>query len=102
VQSGIGDSCLPVGLLPQAQFTTCSARLEPGDTLVLVTDGITEAMNPEHDEYGRERLVEVVKRSAQASVEEMQASILADVEQFTRGEYQSDDLTLLIVRYQPK
>lgn len=101
VQQGMCEASFPVGLLPMAEYTTCTAQLEPGDTIVLVTDGITEAMNPEHDEYGRERLIQGVEKCAGLSVEQMQAWILANVELFTRGEYQSDDLTLLIVRYAP-
>lgn len=90
---------LPVGLLPEAKYQASSHDLEPGDTLVLFTDGITEAENPQMEQFGMERLKELVARHASAPVEELQAAILAGVEEFTRGAYQADDITLLIVRY---
>jgi serine phosphatase RsbU (regulator of sigma subunit) len=92
--------CLPVGLLPLAQYSTCTEQLQPGDTLILMTDGITEALNPEEEQFGNERLVEVVEGNAGAGVEELEAAILSNVEGFTRGAYQSDDLTLLVIRYE--
>ncbi len=90
---------LPVGLLPDAAYISCSVALEPGDTLVLYTDGITEAANTADELYGHERLEAVAARHAEAPLEELQASILADVEEFSRGTYQADDITLLILRF---
>lgn len=90
---------LPVGLLPDAAYISCSVALEPGDTLVLYTDGITEAANTADELYGHERLEAVAARHAEAPLEELQAAILADVEEFSRGTYQADDITLLILRF---
>ena len=92
--------CFPVGLLPDAQFQSSSFALQPGDTLVLFSDGVTEAMDPELKEFGLVRLTEVLAGRAGASLDELQAAILAAVKVFTRGADQADDLTLLLVRYQ--
>ncbi len=99
VESVFPAKCLPLGLFLQAEFKTSSSALEPGDTLVLFTDGITEAMNPREEQFGIERLQEVVRRHASAPVEQLQAAILAAVEEFTSGAYQADDVTLFIIRY---
>lgn len=93
------SECLPVGLFSTAEFRTSSGALAPGDTLVLYTDGVNEAMNLQHEMFDLERLQEVVSRHATASVEELRAAILGAVEEFTRGTYLADDLTLLIIRY---
>ncbi len=90
---------LPLGLFPTAEFKKSSCTLQPGDTLVLYTDGINEAMNPRDELFGMERLQEAVAHHARASVEHVQAGILAAVKDFTRGAYQADDVTLLILRY---
>lgn len=93
------SECFPVGLFPQAEFSTSAATLQPGDMLVLYTDGITEAQNPRDEMFGIERLQEVVAQHTSASVEELQAVILGAVEEFTRGTYQADDITLLIIHF---
>ncbi|MFQ5694365.1 MAG: SpoIIE family protein phosphatase [Terriglobia bacterium] len=99
VESVFPAMYLPLGLFPQAEFKSSSSALEPGDTLVLFTDGITEAANPQEEQFGIERLQEVVARHATAPVEQLQTAILAAVAEFTSGAYQADDATLLIVRY---
>jgi len=93
------SECFPLGLFPQAEFNTSKATLQPGDMLVLYTDGITEAVNPRDEMFGVERLQEMVSLHTSASAEELQAAILAGVEEFTRGTYQADDITLLIIHF---
>ena len=99
VEPVFGAGSLPLGMLPQTAFKTESSNLEPGDTLVLYTDGITEAMNRQDDQFGDERLCEVVARHAHSTLEKMEAAILAAVAEFMHGAEQSDDITLLLVRY---
>ena len=89
----------PLGMFPHAEFKPASHTLAPGDTLVLSTDGVKEAMNVEEEEFGMERFHEVVAQNHAAPLEELQASILSSVEKFTGGAAQADDLTLLILRY---
>jgi len=74
-------------------------NLEPGDTLVLFSDGITEAMDPDEQEFGTTRLKQALAGQVNTSVEELQRIILASVENFARGARQADDLTLLLIRY---
>jgi len=99
VESVFAAKSIPVGLFAQAEFETDKFTLQPGDTLVLFTDGISEAMNPRQELFGRERLKKVVESCAACSLEEMQARILAGADEFARGAAQADDITLLLLRY---
>ncbi len=98
-ESAFPAECFPVGLLPDATFQSHTLLLRPGDTLVLFSDGVTEAMDPDDKEFGIARLKEVLKGRDATSVEELQSAILAAVEEFGRGARQADDVTLLLVRY---
>jgi sigma-B regulation protein RsbU (phosphoserine phosphatase) len=89
----------PVGLFPEAEFTSQSAQLKPGDTIVMFTDGINEATDVHDEEFGMDRLSEVVRSNAGESAEVLQNAFLAVVTRFCRGAQQGDDMTLLIVRY---
>ena len=84
---------VPVGLLSNAEFTSAGFRLSPGDRLILVTDGITEAENADGDFYGNERLEE----SAQG--ERPLEEILASVHFFCAGRPLQDDCTILELAY---
>ncbi|MFY9585507.1 MAG: SpoIIE family protein phosphatase [Candidatus Acidiferrales bacterium] len=88
-----------LGWFDDAEYHTAAATLEPGDTLVLFTDGINEALNPEREQFGLQGLRAAIEKGADASVEQLQAGILEAVEGFIRGEPQGDDITLLILRY---
>ena len=99
VQAPFGAECLPVGLIPEAEYHSSFCQLQAGDTMILFSDGATEAMNPEDMEFGLVRLRETVNGCCHAQVEEIQRFILGAVEQFARGARQADDLTLLLVRY---
>jgi len=99
VEAPFPASGYPVGLIPEAVFTSATVNLEPGDTLVLFSDGITEAMDPDEQEFGTTRLKQALAGQVNTSVEDLQRIILASVENFARGARQADDLTLLLIRY---
>ncbi len=90
---------LPVGLVPEAEFTADMVNLQPSDTLVLFSDGVTEAADPEEQLYGVPRLQEVLTGKQDVPLEELQKSILESVDAFTRGADQADDITVLLLRY---
>ncbi|HXN23980.1 MAG TPA: SpoIIE family protein phosphatase [Candidatus Dormibacteraeota bacterium] len=98
-ESAFPASSFPVGLIPEAEFSSAEVELEAGDTLVLFSDGITEAMDPEEAQFGANRLKETLDGHVNSPVEELQRVILGAVESFTRGARQADDLTLLLVKY---
>jgi serine phosphatase RsbU (regulator of sigma subunit) len=80
-----------------ARYTPDSeARLEPGDLLLLYTDGITEAMNGNDEQFGLDRLCAVVEEAAPRGVGEVSARLLAAVAAWAPR--QVDDVTLLVIR----
>jgi serine phosphatase RsbU (regulator of sigma subunit) len=93
------EGSFPVGLVPEAEYTAVCLKLQPGDTLVLFSDGVTEAMDPNDELYGVPRLKQVLTGLAECPLEEIQKCVLESVENFARGAHQADDLTLLVVRY---
>jgi phosphoserine phosphatase RsbU/P len=93
------EGSYPVGLVPEAEYTAVCLKLEPGDTLVLFSDGVTEAMDPAEQLFGVPRLRDVLTGHMQTPLDELQRIVLESVENFSRGASQADDLTLLLVRY---
>ncbi len=93
------EGSFPVGLVPEAQYTTACVRLEVGDTLVLFSDGVTEAMDPKEEFFGMPRLVQLLTGHNETPLDALQKLVLEAVENFARGASQADDLTLLLVRY---
>ena len=69
-------------------------KLGPGDMVVITTDGVEEAMNPQGDLYGTERVLELVKNGP-AEAEKLGKLLLADVRRHARGHPQSDDITIM-------
>jgi phosphoserine phosphatase RsbU/P len=98
-EEAFSEGSFPVGLVPEAEYTAVCLKLEPGDTMVLFSDGVTEAMDPSEDLYGVPRLRELLNGRLECPLEDLQKCVLESVETFTRGASQADDLTLLIVRY---
>jgi serine phosphatase RsbU (regulator of sigma subunit) len=71
--------------------------LEPGDTLALYTDGVTESFNETEEEFGEERLVEALRRHREQPAEAMVASIVKDIQRFSATE-QHDDIALIVAK----
>jgi phosphoserine phosphatase RsbU/P len=90
---------MPVGLMPGAVFELGHRDLEPGDRIVLYTDGVTEAQNEAGDFFGRRRLREAVTGAGNANCRELHAAIQKAILDFTAGAEQADDLTLVVVEY---
>jgi sigma-B regulation protein RsbU (phosphoserine phosphatase) len=90
---------LILGLFEHATFEEGNATLEPGDLLVAFSDGVTEALSTEGEEYGEQRLLDCVQANRDKSVTELLDSIFASVREFTAGAVQSDDVTALVLRY---
>ena len=80
------------------QYISETVTLESGDALVLFTDGITEAMNTKWEEFSDERLEELVRLKYQEDSQNLLSHIKTDVENFTKGAEQSDDITSLVIK----
>jgi sigma-B regulation protein RsbU (phosphoserine phosphatase) len=74
-------------------------RLSPHTSLLMYTDGISEAFNPAREQYDEERLLAFVAQAKQLSADALAASVLADVEKFVDNAEQSDDITLMVIHY---
>jgi sigma-B regulation protein RsbU (phosphoserine phosphatase) len=92
------ETSFPVGLIPDAQYAVSSVALEDDDTVVLFSDGVTEAMDPDEEMFGREGLLKALQ-GHDLPLDRLEKTVLDSVEIFTRGAPQADDLTLLLVRY---
>jgi sigma-B regulation protein RsbU (phosphoserine phosphatase) len=93
------EACGPVvGLLPFAVYETVSLILKPGDLLIAYTDGISEAMTVEDEEWGEARMLQAVPRRPSASAAEVLEQIFRAADEFTAGAEQHDDMTLLIMK----
>jgi serine phosphatase RsbU (regulator of sigma subunit) len=92
---------LPIGLFPVVEYGRVDVTLAPGDVLVLYTDGITEAANPDNDEFGLDRLQAVVQKHAQEPLVALAVAIETAVEVFADGTPYGDDRTLVMLRREP-
>ena len=86
---------IALGVLPGFDFVESSMTLNPGDTLVLYTDGVTEAMNETGEEYGMERLIEVLSAASSRQAEDISNAIFESIREFAGDAPQSDDITCL-------
>ena len=93
------DGSLPIGLFEDESYTSDRIHLEPDDTLLLYTDGVTEAEDKDRNLYQDGRLKEVFGQHQNSSLADLQSGIFSAIEDFTGGAKQSDDVTLLVVRY---
>jgi phosphoserine phosphatase RsbU/P len=87
-----------VGLFDNASYECASVRLAPGDLLVACSDGITEAMDASGNEYGRERLTELVAARRTAGPGEIVREVLQDVDKHACGGIHEDDRILLVLK----
>jgi len=93
------EGSTPVGLIPDADYKAACVRLETGDTLVLFSDGVTEAADPDEQLFGIPRLRDALANLQDSPLDHLQKAVFDSVENFTRGASQADDITLLLVRY---
>jgi sigma-B regulation protein RsbU (phosphoserine phosphatase) len=93
------STALPLGVMETGEFPCAPAlALQPGDVMVVGTDGIWEARNPGDEQYGHDRLREIVRRNAAASAEQLAASIREELSRFRGAMPQADDATALVVK----
>jgi sigma-B regulation protein RsbU (phosphoserine phosphatase) len=90
---------MPVGLIESAEFAVAEAHLNPGDKLVVYTDGVTEAQNAAGEFFGKKRLRKTVTDHFAGSCQSIHDAIQGAVSAFTQAAEQSDDITLLVLEY---
>jgi sigma-B regulation protein RsbU (phosphoserine phosphatase) len=87
-----------IGLMEKFNVRSESLQLEGGDIFVLYTDGITEAINSKREEFGRERLADIIEQNETLSAEALIQKILQSLNDFTEGNQLADDITLVIYK----
>ena len=88
-----------VGAFDSAHYDTGRMTLKPGSTVVLYTDGVSEANNIAEEEYSPERLEACLASNTDQSAEGLVRQVISEVRTFTAGAVQSDDLTMLALKY---
>jgi sigma-B regulation protein RsbU (phosphoserine phosphatase) len=99
VREVLKSECFPIGMFPGADFRKSSARLDPDDTLILFSDGLSEAQNGADEEFGMGRLRDVLAGNSHLPAQDLSAAILSSVAAFSGDAQQTDDITLLVLRY---
>lgn len=94
ISIGQKESGMPLGVSPTQSFQQIVVPLAPGDTVVFFTDGVTEAMNPALEIYGRQRLSQTIA-TGPADIGKLVPAIVDDVEQFFESRTQRDDLCVV-------
>ncbi|HJZ11919.1 MAG TPA: PP2C family protein-serine/threonine phosphatase, partial [Acidobacteriota bacterium] len=89
---------LILGPYPKAKYERGFEFFEPGDILVMYSDGVTEALSPQGEEFGTERIAGIVQQNRRATSKELCALIFEAVEKFTDSAIPTDDRTIYIVK----
>lgn len=100
--SVVEEAGLPIGIFGNAEFSATRFEMAPGDFVVLYTDGFSEAEDASREEYGRERLANVVSGCRCLSPQEVIGVCLQDLAGFRSRTQLDDDLTLMVVRRTPR
>jgi len=102
--SGGGDTIMlkakgiALGIMPDIELEEQEISLDKGDILVLYTDGVTEAIDDKEEQFGQDRLHAAVQRAGDLPASEIIEQVVQEVEEFSQGQPQFDDITLMIVK----
>jgi sigma-B regulation protein RsbU (phosphoserine phosphatase) len=88
-----------VGLLRDAEFEQSSLTIQPGDILLAFTDGISESMTVDQEEWGEERMIACLEKSAALPADALLHALLDEATDFAAGAQQYDDMTLLVCKF---
>jgi sigma-B regulation protein RsbU (phosphoserine phosphatase) len=91
---------LLLGAFTEAKYETGVVDIKPGDMLVMYTDGVTEAMDADQNEYGEQRLADDLIKMRSFPAEVVCSKIIKNVKQFAAGIGYNDDMTLVVVKAQ--
>lgn len=96
--TALGATGMPLGLFCDAEFGVCHARLDRGESIVVYTDGLTEARNVADDEYGRERLLRLLAECNELSPQHVADRCVQEVMKFVAGQSLADDVTVMVLQ----
>jgi sigma-B regulation protein RsbU (phosphoserine phosphatase) len=87
-----------VGIFTEVHYEQAQIQLQPYDVLIAFTDGISEAMTEEYEEWGEERLVAASRMSTHLSARDIVSAVIVSADRFTAGAPQNDDLSLVALK----
>ena len=90
---------MPVGFFDSRRFTDATEQLQPGDVLVVYSDGVTEALDIDGQEFGEERLVAIAEERHTEDATAILERIIKAVQTSPRGAAQHDDVTAMVVKF---
>ena len=93
---------IPIGLFDDFEYEPQQTSIKAGTTLFLYTDGLTEAKNSASEQFAMSRVETVLKQQAGQKPDVLAGAMVTEVDRFVGGAEQSDDLTMLVVRYTPR
>jgi phosphoserine phosphatase RsbU/P len=93
----LGATCTVVGLFDKWDCTLEERELAPGDTILLYTDGVTEAVNDDGEEFGEDRLLEAARQHSRLSLPDLLTAVSDQARRFSPHE-QADDITLIVAK----
>ena len=96
VELGEEEVGIPLGVMEDFPYDVVEYTILPGETAVIYTDGVSEAMNHDSDLFGMERIRQLVMKSKAGAAEELGKAILADVRKHADGRPQNDDITIMV------
>jgi len=88
-----------LGAFPSATYTSSPLQIDPGDVLVIYSDGVTEAAGQDDEMFEEERLLELIRDNASKGAAVLKGKILEELERFTEGVAQNDDITFLVFEH---
>jgi phosphoserine phosphatase RsbU/P len=96
---GLGSANFPVGMFSEAEYQSSRVQVEPDDFIVIYTDGVSEAANPQNEMFEESRLRDILGSFTGNTVEELTGAVRDGVKTFVAGAAQSDDITILAIQY---
>jgi phosphoserine phosphatase RsbU/P len=93
----LGEGGMPIGILPEIYFDCVDVKLYKGDRLLLYSDGLTECMNPDDEEFGVKRLLAYLEHRTSQSLDDLLAGLLQVIRTWRNGPEFADDLSLLML-----
>jgi phosphoserine phosphatase RsbU/P len=95
----LGATGMPLGMLDFAEYTVKTVQMQSGDKIVAYSDGLSEAQNPDGSYFETSRMMQIIAANAAASAHELHRALMEQVEAFTEGAVQHDDITAVVIEY---
>jgi sigma-B regulation protein RsbU (phosphoserine phosphatase) len=86
-----------LGMFDFATYESRAFRLDKGDILVVISDGVTDAQNPKLEMFGQQKLLQIIRQEAPLGSHAIEQEFLKAIEEFTQGMAQTDDITFVVV-----